>query len=125
MGIKGSLSDVYALLDSYAVEIWRGGLLYSSTPLYYFQMGILELDDLSRFNPTPVIDEALNVRLCRYKPSVGDRTPPLHARWPFFVEQPLEIVLSLASPHGVQWWLYKFSVGRQYEEREVVLTCRL
>lgn len=114
------LSDIRAMLDSYGVEVWNQGLLYRRAPLHSFPLGGGEPTVLPWEKCLfPIIDTTVDVRLCRYEPpSEGDFLTGIRercTRWPFYVEEPLEIMFRM----GDQWWKYKFTPGKTYEERRI------
>ena len=105
---ESRLSDSIALLDTYGVQVWNHGLLLQQGPLCYcanYESLIRPLKEAADL--FPVIDQTIEVRLIHWP--LSERKD----RWPFFVESPLKILLTL----GDQWWEYAFSPGRMYEER--------
>jgi hypothetical protein len=113
---ESHLSDIRALMDSYAVEVFNQSRLYIRCPLHH--CGLDEGQSFSS-NLFPAINWALEVRLCQWNPPVKDfleRIRERNTRWPFFVEYPLTIRLRI----GDQWWEYAFSPGKTYEERRFV-----
>lgn len=113
---ESRLSDVLALLDSYAAELTDRGRVVLCVPLHMLDYNPDAADWDMPVPPT--IDETLELRMIRYQPApepedflTGIRQRV--TRWPFHVEQPLvaEFVL------GAQWWQFKFSPGKTYQER--------
>ena len=113
------LSDVRALLDSYAFELWKHGWLWRAGPLHVCELA----EDDAAFpplTPIPVFDKSLDLRLVRYAPTADQKDllagiRERSARWPVWVEYPVAIVFTL----GDQWWQYQFTPGNTYEERTV------
>lgn len=111
------LGDIRALLDSYGVEVWMEGLLYLRAPLHFCELASGEA--AASGLAFPAVDKKIDLRLCRFEPPAEDFLEGIRersTRWPFFVNDPLEVVLYL----GDQWWVYKFTPSRFYEERRIV-----
>ncbi len=108
------LSDLRAALDSYAVEVIKDGKVHRRAPLHSIKpygpyCNPLPLD----FKFTlPAIDYKIEVRMYLYRVSAGS-----FARCPFFVESPFTITFLLSD----QWWEYKFTPGKKYEDRKLDL----
>jgi hypothetical protein len=112
------LSDIRALLDSYGIELVKDGRVLLCAPLHWCAYEPDEEHDAWNSPFPPVIDKTIEIRLIRYEPPVDDFLRGIRertVRWPFFVEWPLEICLAFRD----QWWLYKFSPGKFYEERQM------
>lgn len=129
---ESTIADVRALMDSYAVEVLKDSLVYFRGPLHACKMdaaGVGQFEfDRRRANPVvpfdlalPALDKSLELRLIRYEPPTEDdflegireRT----TRWPFYVNAPLVICLSLDE----QWWQYTFTPGKLYDVRSITL----
>jgi len=119
---ESRLNDIMALLDSYAVEAWKDGLVYFRAPLHFCKLResappktIESVQD-----SFPTIDKTLDVRLIQYEPPIDDDflegIRERYTRWPFYVQDPLRIMLYV----GDQWWDYIFSPGRTYQDRQIV-----
>lgn len=116
------LSDIRALLDSYAIELSKNGQVYLRCPLHFLEYGTEEPQPITEAALSKIlgpIDTSLKLSMIRFEPPVGDddflngireRT----TRWPFHVEQPLSVCFTFDE----QWWEYKFSPGKTYMERE-------
>lgn len=113
---SSQLSDIRALLDSYAVEVKKNNQTYLRAPIFMVDMpGPLESQPRGT-DLFPAIDKTITLRLCRFEPAPEDRQHQRpYTRWPFFVEHPLTILFTLEA----QFWQFYFSPGRQYEEREI------
>ena len=99
-------TDVSALLLSYAVEVRKRGQVMLRAPLMLLEYGPpapqhLAVDGSNLFTP---IDWSFGLSLVR-----GSEK----ARWPFFVEAPLDLTLWVDE----QWWEFRFSPGKTYTER--------
>ncbi len=113
---ESRLSDIRALLDSYAVELWKDGLLYRRCPIHSCDM--YEGQGMLKEFSLPAIDYRIDVRMCTFEPPAKDFLAGIRerrTRWPFFVEYPLSIVFWVAD----QWWQYGFTPGKQYEDRRM------
>jgi len=110
---QSRLDDIHALMDSYALEWWKDGLLILCAPLHWCAYEPDEEQDIWHMSGPP---RSVEIRLVRFEPPPeGDILEGIrerNTRWPFFVNEPVEIWLSLRD----QWWLYKFSPGKFYEE---------
>jgi hypothetical protein len=122
---EASAADVRAALDSYGVELKKSGRPILRVALFMVAPGsglLFEPKTQTVRSARPLFDEdfstevdrLLQLRLIRYEPQGEMEEDPPATRWPFFVEQPLEIVFCF----GSQWWSYKFSPGKKYEEIE-------
>jgi hypothetical protein len=114
-----------AALESYGVELKRNGLVYERIPL---QLAALRpVVSAIQTGAAPAknaiipgwadhlfteIDKSLELRLIRFTPH-REEGEPEYTRWPFWVERPLEIAFQF----GDQWWSFKFSPGKTYEDR--------
>lgn len=116
---QSRLSDVRALMDSYGIELVKDRRVLVCAPLHWCAYEPDEEYDPWNSPFPPVIDKTIEVRLIRYQPPVDDFLQGIRERtircWPFFVESPLEICFSFRD----QWWLYKFSPGKVYQERQM------
>lgn len=137
----GSLADMRAALDSYGVELKKNGMVVERIPIQLAAIRpvIAVLEDgpapgkqadlageiRQAIGPNPIIpgwgehlsfdpDPSLELRLIRFEP-FREEGLPAYTRWPFFVERPMEIAFQF----GEQWWSFKFSPGKTYEEREI------
>jgi hypothetical protein len=115
---SSKLTDIEALLDSYAVVLSRDTKALQSGPLSQLEMtgGIgaraepvraMTAEDLNS-----EIDPALDLCIIQCAP-LAEENRESKARWPFFVESELHVVFSV----GDQWWQYDFSPGKTYTDR--------
>lgn len=110
-GIDGTRSDLIAFFQSYAAELTKDNLPIACVPIIHLP--------IRTFTPQqfdPVIDWTYCLNLVRYQ------LPPCEnqinkTRWPFFVNTPLQVGFF----YGDQWWIYRFSPGKLYENREFSL----
>ena len=112
---ESKLDDIRSLMDSYALEVWKGGLLFIAAPLHWCKYGD---QPMKPFDGTfPAIDTAVELRLVRWEPPQRDDIlegiRERQTRWPFFVNSPMAIKFALAD----QWWEYHFSPGKMYKNR--------
>lgn len=115
------LADLLALLDSYMVEVWHGGILVRRCPISRIAFGT-PLPSQAVAEPGLAldiqIDPTIDIRLAEYIP-VGGETVGNH-RWPFYVREPLTIKFTL----GDQWWQFSFSPGKTCGDRAVTVQSR-
>jgi hypothetical protein len=119
---ESRLSDIYATLDSYAVEIVKDNLVYRRCPLHavelYEPLDSSPKIDFKTFT-IPAMDFKTEVRMIRFGLPPGETDYLSHRerkpRWPFFVEHPIRIMFLLAD----QWWDYRFTPGKKYEDRRM------
>lgn len=116
---ESKLADIRALLDSYAIELWHDGLVLFRGPLHLCEMSG---DGHGITWDTPLtVDSSLDLRLIQYEPPTEDDSlggvRERNTRWPFYVDAPLVICLSL----GSQWWQYTFKPGKRYDVRSITL----
>lgn len=117
------LSDIRALLDSYAIGIKVNGLTYLRAPLHFCVLGVPPTLGTSTPGSSiqgPILDKTAKVEMVRYEPPDPDEDflhgiRERHTRWPFHVEYPLSVQFFLSSD---LWWEFKFIPGETYEERK-------
>jgi len=108
---QGRVNDIKAFFDSYTVDVWKDNLLCVRIPAHNCNMELpLPATEL-KFH---AIDNRVNIRLSHYEP-VLELDELSNTRWPFYVDYPLDVRLYL----GDQFWVYKFSPGKTYTEREM------
>lgn len=105
---ESRLADITAALESYAVQVKKDGLVYQQGPLYWCERIEVNMKECPFF---PVVDRKIELSLIRWASPEFNRGH----RWPFFVDEPLELCFTL----GDQWWSYKFTPGKTYEERHI------
>jgi hypothetical protein len=110
---ESKYSDVCAILDSYAVELNVLGRTQFRADLHC--CGLDEGQGWSN-DSTADIDTTLELRMIRYQPSPEMCFREIATRWPFYVEAPLNIRFRF----GDQWWVYGFTPGKAYGNREMV-----
>lgn len=116
---ESRLSDIRALLDSYAVEVWKDGLEYLRMPLTFCGSRMLDPPHISTVETLfPAVDKKINLRLVQYEPPLMDDDRERATRWPFYVDNTLTVMLFL----GDQWWEYIFSTDKTYQNREIACT---
>ena len=112
---EATLSDSRALLDSYAVELRKDGVVMFCGPLHFCEM--TETGRETSWDVRLGPDPSLDLRLVRYEPPAEDDflegIRERATRWPFYVHEPLIICLSVDE----QWWQWTFTPGKVYEER--------
>ncbi len=111
------LSDIRSCLDSYAVEVYRAGLITQRFPLHGLRYRVVDPPNWDA-PAVPVLNPTIDIRLCQFTPAKDDFLNGIRerkTRWPFFVIQPMIIVLTL----GDQWWQYNFTPGKFYEDRRI------
>jgi hypothetical protein len=96
------LTDFIALIHSYSavLKFQEQGISIAEIPLYM-------LGQEPRYEEP---HEPVNLSLCG-----GPFPEDKRVRWPFYCDHLLEVSFRF----GSQWWTFKFSPGRKYENREI------
>jgi hypothetical protein len=115
---ESRLSDIRALLDSYAIEVNVNGLTYLRAPLHFCKLGIPAIPESKThgYLVGPVLDNTAEVKMIRYEPPNEDFLHGIrerNTRWLFYVEYPLSVQFLLSSD---LWWEFKFIPGEVYKE---------
>jgi len=105
------LSDLKSLYDSYMLTVKTDNFINLQIPLLWCPTSSVKKSIVSGLFPIhSEIDKRLDVSLTKF--CFGENE---NNRWPFWVEEPARISIRL----GTQWWVYKFSPGKFYEERNM------
>lgn len=116
---ESHLSDIRAVMDSYGIRLTIEDKVYFQAPLHFCEHGDEKpVEYLTHDSQLfPKIDGRIKISMIQYTPPEEDDVlegiRERNTRWPFFVEQPLAIMFTF----GNQWWEYRFTPGKKYEER--------
>lgn len=108
---RGFVNDLVAMIDTYALEVWKNDRLILRAPLHCFKIGPdpAKIADVIGF---PSIEPSLNVDLVitDFPPNKDSK-----ARVPFFVRDPASVHIQICD----QWWEYQFAPSKSYRDRRL------